>query len=168
MPSTPASPPSALRSPVSAGAPAPAADFRRSTQLDFLLALFRPWITKSEAAFLLDDCSEDYILALVDSGTLRAVNIASAEDTRREVRIYRYTVERRIIAPAHPAGRVPVDAIIPHHRPTILCRELSDWLGCTERHVRNLALAGPRDRHDTRHRIYREAVVEFIESREIL
>lgn len=143
-------------------------DFRRSTQLDFLLALFRPWITKAEAAFLLDDASEDHVLDLVDEGVLRAVNIARAADTRREVRIYRYTVEHRILLPRTASHAVPVDAIIPHHRPTILRRELSDWLGCTEQHVSNLNLTGPRDQHDTRHRIYREAVVEFLESREIL
>lgn len=146
----------------------PAPDFCRSTQLDFLLALFRPWITTSEAAFLFDDCSEKHVLNLIDEGALRAVNIARAADTRREVRIYRYTVEHRIIAPKHPIHAIPAESIIPHHRPTILRRELSDWLGCTEQHVSNLNLTGPRDQHDTRHRIYREAVVEFLESREIL
>ena len=142
-------------------------DFQRSTQIDFLLALFRPWITKGEAAFLLDDCSEDHVLDLLDEGKLRAVNIANAEDTRREIRIYRYTVEHRMIAPRLPMHQVPASAIIPHCRPTILCRELADWLGCTERHVRNLALAGPRDAHDTRHRIFRDAAVNFLEAREI-
>lgn len=143
-------------------------DFQRSTQLDFLLALFRPWLTKGEAAFLLDDCSEDHVLDLIDEGKLRAVNIAKNEDTRREVRIYRYTVEHRLLAPRLPIHQVPASAIIPHSRPTILRRELAEWLGCTEQHISNLNLSGPRDGHDTRHRIFRDAAVNFLEAREIL
>jgi hypothetical protein len=139
----------------------------RSTQLDFLLALFRPLLTKSEAAFLLDECSEDHVLNLIDEGQLRAVNIASNIETRREVRIYRYSVEHRIMAPTLPLHRVPPGTIIPHFRPTILRRELAEWLGCTEQHISNLSLPGPRDGHDTRHRIWRDSVVEFLTNREI-
>jgi hypothetical protein len=143
------------------------ADFQRSTQLDFLLALFRPWLTKGEAAFLLDDCSEDHVLDLIDEGKLRAINIAADTETRREIRIYRYSLEHRVMAPRLPMHQVPAEAIIPHHRPTVLCRELAEWLACTERHIRNLALDGPRDSHDTRHRIWRESAVQFLTSREI-
>lgn len=142
-------------------------DFQRSTQLDFLLALFRPLLSTAEAAFLLDDATPQHVLDLLDEGKLRACNIAHGTDTRRVVRIYRYSIEHRIISPRLPLHAIPVDSIIPHHRPTILRRELADWLGCTEQHISNLALAGPRDRHDTRHRIHREAIVEFLTAREI-
>lgn len=157
--------PSTLRASASPREPIP--DFQRSTQLDFLLALFRPLITTAEAAFLLDDSTPQHVLDLLDEGAVRAINIARDTDTRREVRIYRYSVEHRIMAPRLPLHAIPVDAIIPHHRPTILRRELADWLGCTEQHVSNLALQGPRDAHDTRHRIHREAVVQFLTTREI-
>lgn len=142
-------------------------DFTRSTQLDFLLALFRPWVTKAEAAFLLDDCSEDHVLNLIDEGALRAINIAKSTDTRREVRIFRYSVEHRVLAPKLPLCAIAAESIIPHARPTILRRELADWLNCTEQHISNLNLDGPRDSHDTRHRIWRESAVQWLTSREI-
>jgi hypothetical protein len=137
-------------------------------QLDFLLALFRPWLTTDEAAFLLDDCTDQHVRDLVDSGHLRAVNIASSADSRRELRIYRYTVEHRIIRPKAPLTIIGPGEILPTQRPTILRREAAKWLGCTEQHISNLALPGPRDRDtDTRHRIHREAFVEFLTLREI-
>jgi hypothetical protein len=139
----------------------------KADQLDFLLALFRPFLTKADAAFLLDDCAEEKILALIDEGKLRAINIATDTDTRRELRIYRYTVEHRLLSPTTAWGTISPELIIPHHRPTVLCRELADWLSCTERHVRNLNLSGPRDSHDTRHRIWRESAVEFLTAREL-
>lgn len=158
--------PSTLDPRLSPSAPA-VPDFQRSTQLDFLLALFRPWVTKAEAAFILDDCSEDHVLDLIDEGKLRAINIARDLETRREVRIFRYSVEHRVLAPKLPLCSIPAESIIPHARPTILRRELADWLNCTEQHISNLALDGPRDNHDTRHRIWREAAVKFLTGREI-
>lgn len=148
---------------------APAPPRESSIQLDFLLALFKPFVTKSDAAFLLDDCHVDHVLDLVDEGRLLAVNIAADDRSgRREIRIHRYSVLHRIAAPRKPLQRVPVDQIIPHHRPTILRRELAAWLSCTEQHVSNLNLSGPRDSHDTRHRIYRDSAVNFLTTREIL
>lgn len=136
-------------------------------QLDFLLALFRPLLTPAEVAFVLDDCSERHVLDLIDEGKLRAVNIASDVHTRRTLRIYRYSVEHAILAPDRPLTIVPPEHILPHQRPTILRREFASLLGCTEQHVSNLNLDGPRDRgSDTRHRIYRHAAIDFLTSRE--
>jgi hypothetical protein len=138
-----------------------------TTQLDFLFALFRPLISTADAGFLLDDCSERHVLDLVDEGQLLAINIAVDTTGRRELRIHRYSVLHRIARPKRPLGRVPADKIIPHFRPTVLRRELADWMSCSEQHISNLNLAGPRDGHDRRHRIYRHAVVDFLTTREI-
>lgn len=137
----------------------------RSEQLDFLLALFRPLLTLAEAAFLLDECSERHALDLLDEGKLRGVNIATSTDTRREIRIYRYSVEHRVMVPLLPLTPVSPEHIFPHHRPTVLRREAAQWLHCTEQHISNLALAGPRI--DARHIIHRAALVEFLTRREI-
>lgn len=146
-------------------APPRESPFLRATQLDFLLALFRPFLTKQEAAFLLDDCHEDYIVALLDLGKLRAINIASeADGPRRELRIYRYTVEHLILAPKLPLGTINADAFVPHHRPTLLLREAASILACTERHIRNLNLDGP---DAGRVRIHRQAFTAFLTTREI-
>lgn len=136
-------------------------------QLDFFLALFRPLITKAATAFFLDDCHEDHVLDLVAEGKLLAVNIALHTDTRREIRIYYYSAVHRALRPKLPLQRVPVDSIIPHHRPTILRRELAAWMSCTEQHVSNINLPGPRDGHDSRHRVHRWAFVEWLTTREI-
>jgi len=65
----------------------------------------------------------------------------------------------------HPLTEIAVEQILTHHRPTVLRRELADWLACTEQHISNLALEGPRDRSDVRHIIYRDAVITFLKSR---
>lgn len=139
----------------------------RSEQLDFLLALFRPLLTLGEAAFLLDDCSERHVLDLLDEGKLRGINIASSTETRREIRIYRYSVEHRVMVPLLPLTTIEPEKIFPHHRPTVLRREAALWLGCTEQHISNLDLDGPRDSADVRHRIHRAALVDFLTKREI-
>jgi len=139
----------------------------RAEQTDFLLALFRPLLTLGETAFLLDECSERHVLNLLDEGKLRGVNIAKSTETRREIRIYRYSVEHRIMVPLLPLTSIEPERIFPHSRPTILRREAALWLACTEQHVSQLALAGPRDSSDVRHRIYRDALVAFLTSRDI-
>lgn len=142
-------------------------DQERATQLDFLLGLFRPLLTTAEAAFILDECSDQHVRDLVDEGRLLAVNVAASTDTRPHLRIWRYSVEHRVMVPLLPITRVPVDQIIPHHRPTILRRELAAWIGCTEQHVSNLNLPGPRGAGDARHRIHRSAVVEWLTTRDL-
>jgi hypothetical protein len=136
-------------------------------QLDFLLALFAPYLRVEQAACLLDDCSPEHVTDLVEEGKLRAIDIASADATKRSLRIYRYSVEHLIIRPHSPLTAVPVSHVIPHERPTLLRRELARLIQCTEQHISNLNLPGPRGGHDTRHRIYRDAVVEFLTAREI-
>lgn len=139
----------------------------RAEQLDFLFALFRPLLTLGEAAFLLDDASERHVLDLLDEGRVRGVNIATVEDTRRTLRIYRWSVEHIIFCPAAPLTSIDVDQLLPHHRPTILRRELASWLACTEQHISNLDLDGPRTADDTRHRIHRAAILNFLRNREV-
>jgi hypothetical protein len=139
-----------------------------SEQLDFLLALFRPLLSVEEAAFILDDASPDHVRDLVEEGRLRAVDIASTEDrSRRCLRVYRYSAEHLVMRPRLKLTLVPVSTILPHERPTFLRRELSNLLGCTEQHVSNLSLPGPRHAGDARHRIYREAVIGFLTEREV-
>jgi hypothetical protein len=137
----------------------------RSKQMDFMLALFRPWLRTEEAGFLLDDASEWHVRDLIDEGKLLAINIAVGTDTRRDLRVYRYSVEHRIMAPHRELTIVSPEEIIPHHRPTVLRRELASWLACSEAHVGNLQLDGPRDGSDTRHRIYRASAVSFLTER---
>ena len=116
---------------------------------------------------MLDEASDQHVRDLLDEGKLRGVNIAASAATRREVRVYRYSVEHRIIAPKYPLTLVPVEQMLPIHRPVILRRELASWLSCSESHITNLDLDGPRDHNDSRHRIYREAAVNFLTSREL-
>lgn len=137
-----------------------------SAQLDFFNAFWRPLLRTDEAAWMLDECSERHVLDLLDEGKLRGVNIA-AEPTRRLVRVWRWSVQHRLmpkIASA-PLSDIGVEQIITHHRPTVLRRELAAWLACSEQHISNLNLPGPRDRSDTRHIIHRDAVLTFLNSR---
>ena len=143
----------------------PSTATERSKQMDFILALFRPWLRTEEAGFLLDDASDQHIRDLIDEGKLLGINIASAQETRLEVRVYRYSVEHRIMAPLRSLTIISPEEIIPHHRPTILRRELASWLACSEAHIGNLQLDGPRDGNDSRHRIHRSAAVAFLTER---
>jgi|GEM_PF-4227308 len=138
-----------------------------SSQLDFLLALFTPLITVEQACFLLDDCDWHKIDQLLDSGRIRGVDIRSGQAEKRCIRIYRYTVEHLILRPSVPIFHIGINQMMPHERPTILRRELARMINATEQHISNLNLPGPRGRHDTRHRIYRDAVCEFLNEREI-
>jgi hypothetical protein len=136
-------------------------------QLTFYSALWRPLITTDEAAWMLDECSERHVLDLLDEGKLRGVNIAASGETRRLLRIWRYSVTHRLMPKLakHPLPEVSAEEVITHQRATVLRRELAYWLSCTEQHVSNLGLPGPRDRSETRHLIHRTAVVDFLTTR---
>jgi hypothetical protein len=136
-------------------------------QLDFLASLFSPLITTEQAAFILDDCSPRHVLDLVDEGKLRAISIASGDADRRELRIFSYSVHWLVREPVKPFPAVELDRIIPHSRPTLLRSELARLLSCSERHVSNLNLDGPRGQHDKRHRVYREAVLAWLAAAEV-
>lgn len=149
-------------------------------QLDFLLAFFGPLLKLPDAAELLA-CSQDHVANMVDDGSLRAVNIAAGDRTRREIRIYRYTVDfwtyRRAGHPAAARKPSAVDPahILPHARPHLLKREVAKVLDCTEAHVANLAaaghLAGPSLNLGSLARLPRyeaDSLLRFVSIREIL
>lgn len=146
-------------------------------QADFWSLFFPPMLKPEQAAEFLDDVHRRLVLDLCEEGKLRAINIASRDDTRREVRIYRYSAQwlaeatrRKCKAPKHP----PVETLLPHSRPNLTLREVAQFLACDERHVRNLAmitggpasLTGPQisERHN---RISRPALIAFLNAREI-
>lgn len=138
-------------------------------QLDFYRDLFRPLVTTEQAAWMLDEATPRHIENLLDEGKLRGLNIATQQDTRRTLRIWRYSVECRLMPKltGKPIPELSPEHVITHQRATVLRRELAYWLGCSEQHVSNLALPGPRDRHDTRHLIDRGAVINFLTTRTI-
>lgn len=129
--------------------------------------LFRPLVTIEQAAWMLDEASPRHIEHLIDEGKLRGLNIATREDSRRTLRVWRYSIECRLLPNmfGQPLPEIPAEQVIAHHRPTVMRRELAYWLNCTEQHVSNLNLKGPRDRSDARHIIFREAALDFLTSR---
>jgi hypothetical protein len=148
-----------------------------ASQLDFFSTLFLTLLTKEEAACYLDDCSTRHVLDLIDEGKLRGVDIASTWQPRtkagelqhhREVRVYRYSAEWLVKHPTTTLPRVTFDEIVKFHlRETLLRREVAHLLNCTEQHVSNLALPGPRHQGDARHRVYRAELISFLTRREI-
>jgi len=138
-----------------------------TVQLDFLSGLFSPLMRVEQAAFMLDDCGWDKVAELLDEGKLRGINVAGPGAEKRSLRIYLYSVQQLVMRPKWPLVYLPVAQFLPHERPTILRRELARMLTVTEQHVSNLNLSGPRGDHDTRHRIWREAVIEFLTAREV-
>lgn len=145
----------------------------QALQLDFWHSFFHELLTLEEAADLLDDIHRRSVTHLAEEGKLRAVNIARKTTTRREVRIYRYSVQwlgeserRQVRMPAHP----PVDTLLPHHRENFLLREVAEFLRCDDDHVRNLRRDGffPGPQFSEReNRIPRAALIRFLQSREI-
>lgn len=144
------------------------------TQLDFLWAVFRPLLTTDEAAYLLGDTSDDLVIKLVDNGAVRAVNIAAEDDTRRCLRVYRYSLEHRLLYPGQPLTMLAPETIFPHNREKFRRDEVAVLLNCTARHVANLNLPGPRISAeacqasiDRTPRHWRAGLIEFLQSREI-
>ncbi len=141
----------------------------KPAQLSWWHLWFRELLELPEAAVLLDDMGEDRVLVLVEEGRLRGVNIALSTKTRREVRVWRYSIQwlaecrrRQCQRPPAPA----VDLLIPIHRPQLHFREVAQFLACTERHVRNLALDG-RQYTERHNRVTRAALLTFLQTREI-
>lgn len=165
-------------------------------KLDQLLSAFRPLVTVSEATFLLGDCSPGKIYLMVESGRLRGVDISRSMDSeRRELRIYRYTIDHYHYAsslvpeqvpvaeegggdatcPRHDWALIPVENILPHGRNFLRVDEVAHLLNCTSRHVVNLKLpalrlsgAEAREANSTYLRRYtRDGLVAFLKEREI-
>lgn len=151
-------------------------------QLDFWLSLFRPLLKPEEAAFALDDVSVEHVVALTEEGKLRGVDIANRVDPsepsdeygRRCIRVYRYSIEWLMLSrkrqqrhPGHPV----VETIFQHGRPHFLLKEAAYLLNCTEKHMRNLAIEGPKfgatGSNKSLPRIPRAALKAFLEAREI-
>lgn len=142
-------------------------------QLNFWHSFFHELLTLDEAVDLLDDLHRRSVTHLAEEGKLRGVNIARSTATRRELRIYRYSVQwlgeserRKTRTPAHP----PVDALLPHHRENFRLHEVADFLRCDQDHVRNLcrdeAITGPKF-SERQNRITRAALIRFLQAREI-
>lgn len=137
--------------------------------LDLLLAGFNPLLKVADACFLLDDCSPDHVVRLIDCGKLRAVDIRTPQASQRAIRIYRYTVEHLKLRPDLPLCWIDPEEIFIHSRDTWLRREVQALLSCSDDHVRNLALPGPRysGGRNGMHRVNATALAEFLREREI-
>lgn len=144
-------------------------------QLNFWHSFFHELLTLPEATDLLDDLHKRSVVALAEEGKLRAVNIALGNQ-RRDLLVWRYSVEwlgeserRRLRLPPAPA----IETLLPHGRANFHLKEVSDFLRCSERHVRNLlaapagtGLGGPQF-SQRQNRIAREHLVRFLTAREI-
>lgn len=152
-------------------------------EMDFLLAHSYPLITSEEAAFLLD-CSETTAMTMVDDATLPAVNIALSTATRREVRIWRWAVLHRCIAPERKLQAISIAESLPLQREVWTMREVSGVLRCSVDHVYNFydtpvapgekatLLTGPdrnagRSTHGRRPRIFRDSLITLLTTRTI-
>jgi len=139
-------------------------------QMTWWNLFFRPLLTIEQAAELLDDVHARSVVMLAEEGRLRAWNIATRTETRREIRVALYSVQwlgestRRSRKPpqAHPA----VEQLFPHSRPNLLLREVAQFLQCDERHVRNLAFGGPQF-SERQNRVARTALSAFLNAREL-
>jgi hypothetical protein len=142
-------------------------------QLDFWHALFRPLVTTAEAAVLCGGCTDRHVLDLLDEGLLRGVNIALSADTRRDLRIYRYSAHHYLIDNESPLPQIDVATTLPHSRPTILRHELADWLSCSGQHISNLGkervITGPgrANGREARNLFHRASVIDWLTTREI-
>jgi hypothetical protein len=127
---------------------------------DHLLMLFRPLLTVPEAMWLLGYRAPQSIVRWVECGGLRAVDISGEKEAdRRELRIYRYSIEHLFLAPERPLDRPPVEMILPHRRATFRADEVAQVLNCTPRHVSKLALS--------RGEITRKKLIAFLGAREV-
>lgn len=138
-------------------------------QADWWSLWFREMLSLEEASILLDDMHTERVMQLVEEGRLRGVNIALKTETRREVRVWRYSVQWLAEVRRRKCQRPPaplVDQLIPIQRRNLHCKEVADLLACSERHVRNLRLDGP-ELSAHHHRVTRAALVQFLRDREI-
>jgi excisionase family DNA binding protein len=142
-------------------------------QLDFFAALFNPLVSRAVAGELLDGCSEDHVQALIDAGTLHAVNIALRTDTVRTLRVWRWSLDAqrypRIRAAIGMHGPPPLATLLPHQRERLTTAEVRRFLGCSDQHVVNLhhegLLAGTRDGAVRLLRIERASLLAFLNAR---
>lgn len=160
--------------PASASQTRPAA----GQQMDFLSWLFRPLLKVDEARYLLADPSADTVIRRLDDGSLRAVDISAlgAESGRRELRIYRYSVEW-IYTPGTQGKPLPMFSpaeILPHTRDVIRRDDVAKLLNCDPKHVANLPLGKSRLARaasaasaDRTPLVARAALVEFLLNREV-
>lgn len=149
-------------------------------EMDFLLAHCYPLLNAEEAGFLLDR-DQTTIAAMIDDGTLPAVNIALDTTGRRRVRLWRWAVLHQCIRPEQPMQGQGAAACLPHTRDLWLVREVAGLMRCSTDHVLNLYDARPADnsrllegpdRNANRSagrapRIWRDSLTTFLTSRTI-
>lgn len=127
---------------------------------DHLLMLFRPLLTVPEAMWLLGYRTQRAVLRWVEVGSLRALDVAGErERDRRDIRIYRYSLEHLFLAPEQPLERPPVELILPHLRDTFRPDEVAQILNCTPRQVSKLGLPELE--------ISRRKLIAFLDAREV-
>lgn len=130
-------------------------------------------LTLDEATELMQPTQRRHVLELAEEGGLRALNIASTDSARQEMRFYRYSVQwlleserSGLVAPTHP----PVEALLPHHRANFLLREVADFLRCHISHVEHLRskgiLNGPQF-SERENRVSRTELIRFLQTREV-
>jgi hypothetical protein len=126
---------------------------------DQLLMIFRPLLTLPEAMWLLGNTSKLGLTRHLQTGMLRAVDITAGEGERRELRIYRYSLEHLFLAPGKALERPPVELIFPHDEPMLKRLEVARLLNCTPRHVTRLQLTGRK--------VERAELIAFLQEREV-
>lgn len=148
-------------------APAPQPEF------DYLIGHFRPTLTLEESGSILV-VGPDAVEALVDEGTLLAVDIASPDATQRRLRIWRYTVVHRAIRPEAPLQPLALADLLTHGRPTWTLSEVGILLRCSDPHVITLwdhddcPLTGPNynagrpGKPAKSRKISRESLIQFL------
>lgn len=140
---------------------------------DQWMAFFRPLMPIPDVVLSLT-ASRESVHRLIDAGSLRAVNIGLGKQAR-ELRIYKYAVIHILAGRTEEIETIPVAKIMPHSRPDMLVRELTELFACTDQHIYNLAA---RDEIKTRSgvslssqkrmpRYTRESVIAFLEKREV-
>ena len=133
--------------------------------LDFILGVYRPLLRTMEAAVILHDCSDQHVVNLLDEGKLRGYDLRGSAESKRTLRILRYTAEHMALRPEMALRHIPMADLLPIQRPTFQRGELARWFGVSETTVGEWPLSGPRT--DRRSIYFRDSVIKFLEYREI-
>jgi hypothetical protein len=147
-------------------------------QFDFMLSLMSPLVNLEHASLLLGGCSDQHVTNLIDEGRLRAVNIAVSLETRRNLCVWRHSLERFVRAQAgiwmpkeEPVSPAQIFATV---RDPVLKSEAAHLLDCSPRHIERLAearliMAGSLSLGSMNRcpRYSRSGLINFLLSREI-
>jgi hypothetical protein len=139
-----------------------------SDNYNALLDQFGPLLEVQEAELILTT-SRESIRRLIDAGTLLVCDIGLGKK-QRAIRIFKHSLARLLAGEkGQPPIAVPIEWLLPHHRPHFFIRELATFLRCTDQHIRNLADLGELPKlpaaPDGVIRFSRQSVIEFVQWR---